>query len=75
VAWGAAWARRGAFFVDGYLAGAWRCPVADDPTRLQLEAMRPLDDRQRRDVVREAEALVRMIADSAATPKVLWADG
>jgi hypothetical protein len=71
--WGAAWTRRGAFFVEGSLAGAWRCPVAGDPTRLELEAMRPLDDRERNDVVREAEALVRLIADPAATPEVVWA--
>jgi hypothetical protein len=74
LAWGAAWARRGALFVDGYLAGAWRCPIADDPTRLELEAMRPLDDRQRRDVVREAEALIGLIAGSAVTTEVAWGD-
>ncbi|MGH3049391.1 MAG: DNA glycosylase AlkZ-like family protein, partial [Gaiellaceae bacterium] len=72
LAWGWAWARRGAFLVDGLLAGAWRCPANGEPDRVELEAMRRLDDRERRDVEAEAEALVRFLTGSGATAQVAW---
>jgi len=74
LAWGWAWTRRGAFLVGGYLAGAWRCPAAGDAGRVELEAMRRLDGRDRRDVAAEARELARLLAGGATMVDVAWLD-
>ncbi len=71
--WGGGWSRRGAFFVDGYLAGAWR-PDRSDPARIELEARRPLTADERRDVTAEALALARFLADGRGRPEAVWVE-
>lgn len=69
LAWGPGFARQGAFFVDGFLAGAWRsadlagrATLTPDP-RVGLGAARD-------EVVAEAEALLAFLAPAAATRTV-----
>jgi DNA glycosylase AlkZ-like len=71
--WGTPWARRGAFFVDGRLSGAWRFPDPSRPGRLVLEPMRPLTGPERDEAAREAAELGRFLADGADRPDVAWA--
>ncbi|MHB8960210.1 MAG: DNA glycosylase AlkZ-like family protein [Candidatus Limnocylindrales bacterium] len=74
IAWGAAWARRGSFFVEGYLAGAWRLPDRDDPARIELEAHRPLPRAAQGQVAWEASELVRFLAPGEARLEVVRVD-
>jgi hypothetical protein len=56
-AWGTAYVRKGAFFVDGFLAGAWRAHSSDGNARLTIEPLAELQPTAREKVIREAEAL------------------
>jgi len=80
LAWGTSFGRLGAFFVDGYLAGAWRLAAARHGTkgagttaaatgavpRLELDARRALSPAERRAVEAEAEELARFLGANAS---------
>lgn len=72
LAWGAAFARKGTVFVDGFLAGAWR--HRPEPTRsvLALEPMRSLGPVDRDAVMAEAEALLGLLAAESGSREVAW---
>jgi hypothetical protein len=72
LAWGPAWGRRGTFFADGYLAGAWRIPDRGGPTRIELEAMRSLTAETRAEAAAEADELVRFLTGRRGDPEVSW---
>ena len=75
-AWGTAYARFGTFFVDGFLAGAWR--IAREGTRSTLR----LDPRTsaaigraaRADIESEAAALLEFLEPDRSRA-VVWATG
>ena len=73
VSWGTSFVRRGAFFVDGFLAGAWRLEQpASRPTTIVLEARRPLTASARDEVHAEAMGLYRLLAPDAAARGITW---
>ncbi len=69
-AWGVAYARRGALFVDGFLAGAWRLRQAPGGVTLEIEPKTPLSETARTEVAVEAEALLHLLAPDAAAAKI-----
>ena len=73
LSWGTSFTRKGAFFVDGFLAGAWRlAQPAARPTTLELEVRRPLTDALREEVHAEAVGLLRLLAPDAGDRGVTW---
>ncbi len=60
--WGAAYARKRAFFVDGYLAGAWRVDTSRGAVVLTVEQAAPLSAVARDEVAAEASAVVSFVA-------------
>jgi hypothetical protein len=72
LAWGAAYVRKGAFFVDGFLAGAWRLATSEDGASITLEAHRPLGPSERDATADEAELLVAFLAPAAARMRLAW---
>ncbi len=73
LAWGESYVRQGAFFVDGFLAGAWWLAVSRGDARLTIEARRPLRRSEREAVVSEAEALGAFLAPQAQRRGLVWA--
>ncbi len=71
--WGVAWGGRGAFFVDGYLAGAWRLHDRANPVRIEVEAHRLLTLAAQREVALEASGLVHLLAPGETRAEVAWA--
>ncbi len=73
LAWGASFTRKGAFFVDGFLAGAWRLGQAGGGAPVvELEARRPLTVAARDEVHAEAVGLLRLLAPGAADGGIAW---
>ena len=72
-AWGVAYLRRGAFFVDGFLAGAWRFGEINNRALLAIEVRTPLTRTERAEVEAEGEALLEFIAPDASAPTVEFA--
>ncbi len=54
------------FLVDGFVAGTWRL----EGVTLRVQPIRPLTDKELRDVVNEAERLADFIATARPTPPV-----
>jgi alkylhydroperoxidase family enzyme len=71
--WGAGFIRKGAFFVDGFLAGAWRLISKPGRTALAIEPMRPLSAAERAEVEVEAVALLGLLAPETEKRDVEWA--
>ena len=69
LAWGVSFARRGAFFVDGFLAGAWRATDLTGRATLSLDPRVPLAA-ARDEVVAEGEALLRFLTPAASSHTV-----
>jgi hypothetical protein len=72
LAWGTPYVRKGAFFVDGFLAGAWSAAVAGGPggrATLTIEPRRPITG-ARDEVAAEAEALLGFLAPEVGTQDV-----
>jgi hypothetical protein len=65
VAWGASFSGRGAVFVDGFLAGAWKLTRTTHAATLTVELRTRLGRGQRREVRLEAEALLAFITPAA----------
>jgi DNA glycosylase AlkZ-like len=72
LSWGMAYARRGAFFVDGTLAGAWRSSEANGRGVLALDAHRTLRRGDRAAVRDEAMSFARFLWPDGASPAVRW---
>jgi hypothetical protein len=74
IAWGLDFIRRGAFFVDGFLAGPWQLSVGrGGPPTLTLEPRISLTRTQRDEAAAEGLALVRWLrADAGASAQVAW---
>ena len=72
--WGTAYARVGSFFVDGFLAGAWRIRSDDPRRRLVVEPRRVLSTAERRDVIDEAERLRTFLSTVVPIREVSMAD-
>jgi len=68
-AWGAAYIRKGAFFVDGFLAGSWTASVVDGRAVLQLEARSALAA-ARDEVAAEGEGLLGLLHPDATSREV-----
>lgn len=68
--WGVAYLRKGAFFVDGFLAGTWRLGEADGQALLAIEARSRLTPTERADVEAEGEALLGFLAPDASARRV-----
>ena len=66
VTWGTSFAHWGSFFVDGFLAGAWKLKKQRREAALLVEPRRRLRAGERREVVREAEALLGFLAPLGA---------
>ena len=69
LAWGTSFVRRGALFVDGFLAGAWRAADLAGRATLSIEPRIPLAA-ARDEVVAEGEALLRFLAPVASSHTV-----
>ena len=65
-AWGAAYFHKGTFFVDGFLAGAWRLGRTRDATTVTVEPLAELAAAHREAVTAEGEALLEFLAPDAA---------
>ncbi|MGZ6259125.1 MAG: winged helix DNA-binding domain-containing protein [Candidatus Limnocylindrales bacterium] len=74
LAWGASFVRQGAFFVDGFLAGAWRASDLTGRATLSIDSRVPLAA-ARDEVVAEGEALLRFLAPAASSRTVDRAAG
>ena len=74
LAWGTSFVRQGAFFVDGFLAGAWRAADLTSRATLSIDPRLPLAA-ARDEVVAEGEALLRFLAPVASTPTVEFVAG
>jgi hypothetical protein len=72
-AWGVAYLRRGAFFVDGFLAGAWRLGETNDRALLTIEVRTHLRPTEREQVEAEGEALLGFLAPDASARTVEFA--
>ena len=70
-AWGAAYAHKATFFVDGILAGAWRLGRTRDATTITVEPLGELAAPDRAAVIAEGEALLGFLAPDAARSAVL----
>lgn len=73
LSWGATFARKGSFFVDGVLAGAWGLKTSQDSVTLEVEPMKQLSAASQTEVVTEAEALLQFLAPGAISTRVLLA--
>ncbi len=74
--WGAAYARQGAFFVDGFLAGSWRVTPASgggDLASLDLVPRRSIGAPQREAVASEGEGLLAFLVPASRARAVRWA--
>jgi hypothetical protein len=60
----------GTFLVDGFLAGQWRLDRGEDGATIVLEPFEPLADRQRAELVEEAERLLAFSADETTERRV-----
>jgi len=60
LAWGAAYAHRGSFFVDGFLAGAWSVSAINGRASMTIEPRRPIVAATE-EVAAEGEALLRLL--------------
>lgn len=67
--WGVAYARKGSFFVDGYLAGAWWASETDARASLSIEPRTPLG-RATDEVAAEGEALLDFLVPEATSLEV-----
>lgn len=77
LAWGTPYVRRGAFFVDGFLAGSWSASEAGGPggrATLTVEPRRPIAE-ARDEVEAEAGALLAFLAPEGATREVRFEAG
>ena len=72
LAWGVPFLRKGAFFVDGFLAGTWRLVKGKDRTSVSLGALRPLTSSECDETTAEAAALLGFLMPDAATSGVVW---
>lgn len=72
--WGTAYFHRGAFTVDGFLAGAWRVTRSRGAAQMEVEPFRSLAPRDRDEVGAEAEALLAFLAADAGTRSVTLRD-
>jgi hypothetical protein len=70
--WGIAFVRKGAFFVDGFLAGSWSITRTGDRASMTIEPRVPLDA-SHREVEAEAQALLGFLAPDAASSGVVFA--
>jgi hypothetical protein len=61
VRWGTSFTHRGCFFVDGFLAGAWKLTKQKRQATLVVEHRRQLGVPDRRQVAREAEELLAFL--------------
>ena len=73
--WDSAYARKGAFFVDGFLAGSWRAVRAGGSASLELEPVVRVGPRTRSEVDDEAAALLGFLEPEVATRTVTWRAG
>jgi DNA glycosylase AlkZ-like len=64
--WGSDYVRKGAFFVDGFLAGAWQLAEARGTASLTIEPRRRLGASERYEVAAEGEALLRFLSPGAS---------
>ena len=71
--WGAGYIRRGAFFVDGFLAGSWRLLAGGRGPVLSIEPRTRLSPAAHRDATEEAEALYAFMVANAGSPRIAWA--
>jgi Winged helix DNA-binding domain len=72
-AWGVAYARRGTFFVDGFLAGAWSASAIDGRASITIEPRRPIAAAIE-EVAAEGEALLRLL-EPDSVPSVEFVTG
>ncbi|HYM83843.1 MAG TPA: winged helix DNA-binding domain-containing protein, partial [Candidatus Dormibacteraeota bacterium] len=70
VRWGPAWARKRAFFVDGFLAGAWHIRATSRGSLLTIQPAIALSPSGRDEVAAEARAAARFGADAEAGEEV-----
>ena len=70
-AWGAAYAHKGTFFVDGFLAGAWRLGRTRDATTFTVEPLAALEAADRDAVRGEGDGLLTFLAPDAAHREVV----
>ncbi len=73
--WGSAYARKGAFFVDGFLAGSWRAARAGGGASLELEPALRIESRTRSEVDAEAAALLAFVEPEAVSRAIHWQEG
>jgi hypothetical protein len=64
----------GTMLLDGFVAGTWRMTRDGEMATLTVHLAHPASDRDRDEVVREGEALVRFATDGASTPVVRFVD-
>ena len=74
LAWGTSFVRQGSFFVDGFLAGAWRSANLTSRATLSIDPRLPVAA-VRDEVVAEGEALLRFLAPVASSHTVEFAAG
>ena len=72
LSWGVAYTRKGAFFVDGFLAGAWHLAISKAGASVSIEAHRPLPRSEREAAGAEAERLVQVLAPDATLSSLTW---
>jgi Winged helix DNA-binding domain len=70
VRWDASFAHRGAFLVDGYLAGAWKLTQERGHASLAVEARVPVPSCRRRELRAEAEAFLAFRAPHASSRSI-----
>jgi hypothetical protein len=70
VRWDGSFAHRGAFLVDGFLAGAWRLREEKREATLAVEVRTPIRAGERRRLREEAEALLVFLAPEARSRRL-----
>src|SRR5579862_1282068 len=70
VVWGAAFTHRGTFFVDGFLAGAWKLKQEKRHATLTVELRGRVRQAERRQVEEEAEALLAFLTPEASSRRL-----
>jgi hypothetical protein len=66
VTWGTSFSRWGCFFLDGFLAGAWKLTGKSRDRTLVVEPRRRLRAGERREIMAEAERLLSFLAPQGA---------
>jgi DNA glycosylase AlkZ-like len=73
--WGSAYARKGAFFVGGFLAGSWRAVRTGGSASIELEPVVRIETRMRSEVDVEAADLLGFLEPDSGMRAVAWRGG